>query len=104
MIRRRPALAFLVLCLDLASVAYAQEPPTPHHVGVLLVTFSPDSKEAQAFRQGLRDAGNVEGRDVVIDWRSANGDYERVPELVAALLQRKVDLIVVDSTVATRAA
>ena len=65
--------------------------------------FSPESKEAQAFRQGLRDAGYAEGRDVVIEWRSANGDYDRVPELVADLVQRKVDVIVVDSTLATQA-
>jgi ABC-type uncharacterized transport system substrate-binding protein len=68
------------------------------------VTFSPESKEAQAFRQGLRDAGYVEESDVVIEWRSANGDYARVPPLVADLVQSKVDVILVDSTVAARAA
>jgi putative ABC transport system substrate-binding protein len=67
------------------------------------VGFSPEGKEAQAFRQGLRDAGYAEGRDVVIEWRSASGDYARVPELVADLLQRKVDVIVVTSTVAAQA-
>ena len=65
--------------------------------------FSPESKEAQAFRQGLRDAGYVEGRDLVIEWRSANGDYARVPQLAADLVQRKVDVIVVDTTVAAQA-
>ena len=97
----------LVACLGsfcFAAAADAQQPASPRRVGVLLVTFSPESKEAQAFRQGLRDAGYVEGRDLVIEWRSANGDYDRVPELLAALVQRKVDVIVVDSTVATRAA
>jgi putative ABC transport system substrate-binding protein len=49
------------------------------------------------------DAGYVEGRDVVIEWRSAMGDYARIPELAADLVQRKVDVIVVDSTVATQA-
>jgi putative ABC transport system substrate-binding protein len=68
------------------------------------VGFSPESKEAQQFRQGLRDAGFSEGRDVVLEWRSANGDYGRVPELVADLVQRKVDVIVVDSTVAAQVA
>ena len=95
-------LAALVACLGsfgLASAADAQQPASPRRIGVLLVAFSPESKEAQAFRQGLRDAGYAEGRDVVIEWRSANGDYARVPELVADLVQRKVDVIVVDSTV-----
>jgi putative ABC transport system substrate-binding protein len=78
--------------------AYAQQPAARWRVGVLLVAFSPESKEAQAFRQGLLDAGYAEGRDVVIEWRSANGDYARIPDLAADLVQRKVDVIVVDST------
>jgi putative ABC transport system substrate-binding protein len=67
------------------------------------VGFSPESKEAQAFRQGLRDAGYAEGRDVVIELRPANGEYARVPELAADLIQRKIEVIVVDSTVAAQA-
>jgi putative ABC transport system substrate-binding protein len=70
----------------------------------LLALFSQESKEVHAFRQGLRDAGYVEGRDVVIDWRSSGGDYSLVPGLVADLVQRKVDVIVVDTTIATRVA
>jgi len=66
------------------------------------VTASLDSKEAQAFRQGLRDAGCTEGRDVVIEWRSVDGDYKKVAGLAADLIQRKVDVIVVDTTPATR--
>ena len=66
--------------------------------------LSPESKEAQAFRQGLRDAGYTEGRDMVIEWRSANGDYARVAKLAADLVQRKVDVIVADTTFATQAA
>jgi putative ABC transport system substrate-binding protein len=84
--------------------AYAQQPASPRRIGVLLVGFSFESKDAQQFRRGLLDAGYVEGRDVVIEWRSANGDYARVPELVADLIQRKVDVIVADSTVAADAA
>jgi putative ABC transport system substrate-binding protein len=59
---------------------------------------------AQAFREGLRDAGYVEGRDIVIEWRSANGDYDRIPELAAELVRSKVDVFVANGTVATRAA
>jgi putative tryptophan/tyrosine transport system substrate-binding protein len=57
------------------------------------VGLSPESKEAKHFRLGLRDAGYFEGHDVVIEWRFANGDYDRVPELVADLLKSKVDVI-----------
>ena len=95
--------AFLgALCLPCASDA--QQPASPRRIGVLLAGFSLESKEAQAFRQGLRDAGYTEGRDVVIEWRLANGDFARVPELAADLVQRKVDVIVVQSTLAAEAA
>jgi len=87
-----PAIAFK------PQSAYAQQPALPRRIGVLFVAFSPESKEAQAFRQGLRDAGYAEGRDVVIEWRFANSDYDRIPGLVADLVQRKVDVIVIDST------
>jgi len=90
--------------LGVPSRADAQQPVSPKRIGVLLVTVSLESKEAQAFRQGLRDAGYAEGRDVVIEWRSANGDFALVPQLVADLVRSKVDVMVIDSTVATRAA
>jgi len=113
MIRRLSRRAFVSSLAALAASpaivfkprsAYPQQPASPRRIGVLLVGFSPESKEAQAFRQGLRDAGYAEGRDVVIEWRHANGDYDRVPELVDDLVQRKVEVIVADSTYAARAA
>jgi putative ABC transport system substrate-binding protein len=89
----------------LASLGIGAEQPTSaRRVGVLVVSYSPESKEAQAFRQGLREAGYAEGRDVVIEWRSSNGDYARLSELATDLVQRKVDVIVVETTVAARAA
>ncbi len=91
--------SFGLLCLPVK--AYAQQPASPRRIGFLLVGLAPESKEVQPFQQGLRDAGYVEGRDVVIEWRS--GDYAQVPELAADLVQRKVDVIVVASTVAARA-
>jgi putative ABC transport system substrate-binding protein len=83
--------------------AYAQQPAVPRRIGVVLGIFSPESKETQAFRQGLLDAGYFEGRDVVIEWRSASGDYARIPDLVADLVQRKVEVIVVTTTIAAQA-
>ena len=99
--------AALIACLGSfghPSTADAQQPASPRRIGVLLVGQTIEEKETQAFRQGLLDAGYVEGRDVVFEWRSANGDYDRVPQLVADLVQRKVDVIVADSTSAARAA
>jgi putative ABC transport system substrate-binding protein len=59
--------------------ARAQQAGVSRRIGVLLVGLSPESKPAKHFRLGLRDAGYSEGRDVVIEWRYANGDYDRVP-------------------------
>ena len=96
----------LVACLGLfplCNTADGQQPPSPRRIGVLLVAWSVESEMAQAFRAGLRDAGYAEGRDVAIEWRSANGDYARVPELAAELINSKVEVIVVDATVGTQA-
>jgi putative ABC transport system substrate-binding protein len=85
------------------SVADTNAQQQPRRIGVLLVGYSPESKEALELRQGLRDAGYAEGRDVIIEWRSANGNYDRLTDLVADLLQRQVEVIVVENTVAARA-
>lgn len=83
-----------------AGLAKAQEPVPPRHIGVLLVGYTPQTKEVEGFRDGLRAAGYFEGRNIVIEWRSAQGQYERVPRLAAELVSRRVDVIVVESTVA----
>src|SRR6266536_3554007 len=102
------ALGVLAACRPelggLPRAADAQQRASRWRIGVLLVLLSPEGKEAQAFRQGLRDAGHVEGRDVLIEWRSANGDYARLPQLAADRVERKVDVIVADTTQATQAA
>jgi putative ABC transport system substrate-binding protein len=89
---------------SLTRGAYAQEARGPRRIGVLLVSWSPESKVVQAFRQGLQDAGEIEGRDVIVEWRYAGGDYGRVPQLAADLVRSKVDVIVANGTVATREA
>ncbi len=97
----------LLSCIGPAARVHAaqeQQAGSVRHIGFVLVAFSPEDKELQAFRRGLSDAGYSEGRDVVIEWRSARGDYAKVPQLVADLVQRKVDVIVVESTIAARAA
>ena len=87
-----------------AVTAYARQPAEPRRIGVLLVISSPGGKEVKALRQGLRDAGYAEGRDVLIEWRSADGDYDRIPELLAELIQSKVEVILVETTRAALAA
>jgi putative ABC transport system substrate-binding protein len=100
---RRAFVTGLGAVLARPMVAEAQV-ASPRRIGVLLVLLSPTGTEAQAFRQGLRDAGYVEGRDVVIEWRSAEGDYSRLPQLAADLVDRRVDVIIADTTQATQAA
>jgi putative ABC transport system substrate-binding protein len=82
----------------------AQQATSPKRVGFLLVGLSPESKEVQTFRRELRKAGYIEGRNLVMEWRSANGDYDRVPALVADLIQSNVDVMVHDSTFGTQVA
>jgi len=86
-----------------SQVAHAQ-PASPRYIGVLLATSLPEEKVSQAFRQGLLDAGYAEGRDVVIEWRSAKGDRSRLPQLAADLVQRKVAVIVVQGMPAAEVA
>ena len=85
-------------CVDSAQ---AQHEPTPRRIAMIIVGQSLQGGAAQAFREGLRDAGYTEGRDVILEWRSANGDYAQLPAMVADIVRSKPDIIVVESTVAT---
>src|SRR5262249_61566847 len=59
---------------------------------------------AQAFRQGLRELGYVEGKNIVIEYRYAEGKFDRLPDLAADLVRLKVDVIVTSGPRPTRAA
>ena len=73
-----------------------------------LMTGSPDSYEATAvrdsFRQGLRELGYVEGTDILVEYRTADNNMERSPDLARELVLLKVDVIVAPNTPAARAA
>ena len=84
--------------------ARGQQATFPKRVGFLLVGLSPESREVQVFRRELRRAGYIEGRNLVMEWHSANGDYDRVPALVADLIRSNVDVMVHDSTIGTQVA
>jgi len=62
------------------------------------------AKSVEAFRMGLRDLGYVEGKNIVIEFQWAEGRYERLPALLAELIRRNVDVLVVHGTPGTRAA
>ncbi len=102
-VRRLAALAASPALLSQPHSTCAQQPASPRRIGVLIAALSLESKEVEAFRQGLRDAGYTEGRDVVIEWRSAAGNYAQLPALATDLVQRKVEVIFADTTLSTRA-
>ena len=92
-------LALSVLAAPLA--AQAQQPAKVSRIGMLWA-FSPEHPESRPlldrFRQALRELGYVEGRNIAIEGRSAEGRIERFPALAAELVRLKVDLIVAGST------
>jgi len=74
-------------------------------VGVLLSNSqSSSSTNVEAFRQGLRERGYVEGQNIVIEYRYGDGQLDRLPQLATELVALKVDLIVTSGTPPTRAA
>jgi putative ABC transport system substrate-binding protein len=73
-------------------------------IGVLSALYPADADPPRAFRQRLRELGYVEGKNLVIEWRDARQKPDQLPSLAGELVRLKVDLIVTDVTVATRAA
>ena len=76
------------------SVAHAQHAVVIPRIGYLAGDLTTGQHLHDAFRQGLRDLGYVEGRNLVIETRSAEGRSERLPALAAELVALKVDVIV----------
>jgi ABC-type uncharacterized transport system substrate-binding protein len=80
----------------------AQQPGKVPRIGFLgNSTATLEANLIAPFREGLRDLGYVEGKNIVIEWRWAEGKYERFPTLIAELIASKVDLIVTAGTPAT---
>jgi len=85
--------------------ANAQQAAKVARIGYLSTNLASSPHQHEAFRQGLRDLGYVEGRNVVIEYRDAEGKVERHPALAAELVALKVDVIVVaGSTLTARTA
>ena len=107
-IQNRKLAGMITLVLTFAmcgAVAQAQQPTNLPRIGYL-TTPSPSAVAArtEAFRQGLRELGYVERKNIVIEYRYAEGKFDRLPDLVAELVRLKVDVIVTGGPLVTRAA
>src|SRR2546428_6098977 len=89
------SILFVVVPLAVAVIAEAQQPTKVPRMG-FLSSLSPTVvlDRVEAFRQGLRELGYVEGKNIIIDWRYAQGKTERLPDLAAELVRLNVDVIV----------
>ena len=92
-----------IVLLAAPSALFAQAPKKVWRIGYLGLSAGPN-ETTEAFREGLRSLGYVEGRNLLIDYRWAAGKNERLPELAAELVRIKVDLIVAAATTPVAAA
>ncbi|HVO92447.1 MAG TPA: ABC transporter substrate-binding protein [Terriglobales bacterium] len=102
----RPRISVWLLAtvlLTTASSADGQQPTNMPRIGYVATT-APDTPNNLAFRRGLRDFGYIEGKNILVEERYAEGKADRLPKLVAELLQLKVDILVSPVTAAIRAA
>jgi ABC-type uncharacterized transport system substrate-binding protein len=96
-------LALSSLLFALCPSAEAQQTKKVARIGILGGT-GPERPTIEAFRQGLRDLGYVEGENIQIEYRDSEGKNERFPSLVAELVQAKVDVLLSGVAPAIRAA
>ena len=91
---------FILVTVILASVlfAHAQQPTKVPRIGWLAVNTATLSERYEAFRRGLRELGYIEGQNVVIERRDAEGKLERLVDAAAELVRLKVDVIVTKGT------
>ncbi len=102
---RRLLWLLTVLLLASSHLAEAQQPKKIPRIGYLATGSANTGKtNLEAFRQGLRDLGYIEGKNLRVEYRFAEEKQDRVPGLVAELLQLKVDVLFVPSLPGIRAA
>jgi len=102
-------LSILIVAAQLAFgvVTKAQQPKKVPRIGFVSARADPTpttpDSSADALRQGLRNLGYIEGKNIVIEYRYFEGKVDRIPSLVAELLQLKLDVLVSVNTLAIRA-
>ena len=101
---RREFLISLGAALAWSLLARAQLPRTMYRIGFLgNSTAALEANLIEPFRQGLRELGYEEGRNITIEYRWAEGKYERLPALISELVALNLDVMVTAGTPATRA-
>ena len=81
----------------------AQQPPKVPRIGIVFIGGR-DQPHLASFKQGLRERGYIEGKNIYLEYRYAEGHYDRLPGLAADLVRDKVDVIVTTSSISARAA
>jgi putative ABC transport system substrate-binding protein len=102
-VKRFPVILLAFSLLATALAAEAQPAGKVARIGFLRAA-SPQPADLEAFRQGLRDLGHIEGQHVMIEQRYAAGVVARLPDLATELVRLQPDVIVVDGTLAAKAA
>src|SRR5262245_40640427 len=97
------ALSLGAMLLALSASAEAQQPTKIPRVGILFIGGR-DQPHLETFKQGLRERGYAEGKNIVLEYRYAEGKVDRLPSLAAELVQLNVDVIVTTSGNSARAA
>ena len=99
------SILFMVVLLGIAVIIEAQQPKKVPRIGYLTaVSLSAFAARTEAFRQGLRELGYIEGKNILIEYRYADGKTDRVPALADELVRIKVDIIVTGGAPATLSA
>jgi putative ABC transport system substrate-binding protein len=104
MISRRALVAGAVTAVAAPRSAAAQQTGKVYRIGFLWDTPTVWPHALEAFRQGLRDLGWVDGQNIAVEYRWTEGRFDRLPTLVEELVRLKVDLIVAPTSIYTGAA
>ena len=100
-----PSILIALALVVVGEIAEAQQTAKVPRIGFLVTgSSSSDSIRIEAFRQGLHELGYVEGKNITIEYRFADGRLERLPDLAAGLVRLKVDVIVTSGTAGALAA
>jgi putative ABC transport system substrate-binding protein len=98
-------LALSAMLFALCVSAEAQQPAKIPRLGYVVATSAnPKPSSVEAFRQGLKNLGYVEGKNILVEYRYAEGVEDRLPALVGELVQLKVDVLIIPPLRAIRAA